>query len=330
MAFVMEFGTGFELGQMPLRAGVWSANVVLGTSGAHTGGYYVSTFGLGRYWRYIRPVPSAELYVSFWLRYGVVTPSANSFLLQDSAGSTLIGLRRNGNYLDVYVGSANVASGGVAFDNDWHHVQLHALIDNASGVVETIIDGIPDCNYSGDTQPGSETDIARLYAGRQTGVEGDYDDICWGSGGWPGDIRFDAVLLDGDDTQEWTPSEGTDHYALLDEVPASTDDFVSTIVDASDVYTLAPWDDTDGEGNVVKDPIAVTLWASARKEDGNHNDLLRLNMQDGVNSVAGDAETLLTNYENRWFFQVAAPDGGAWTKTKIDALLVGIDAEMET
>lgn len=332
MAFVMEFGTGFEMGQMPTRAGVFTwAGATVNTASPHSGTYSLSAGSLSQQWRVKCPAPAAEKYISVWVRAGSDRTGAWALQLLDADNNILVELERSGTNLHAFVGASQVATGTVDWDDlSYHHVQAHVVV-GAEGRIETIIDGIPDIDYSGDTQPGAKADITYMLHNKPHNVTGGWriDDFCFGTGGWPGDIRFDAVLLDGDDTVAWTPSTGTDNYALLDEVPPSSTDYVSTTVDASDLYTLAPWDDTDGSGNVVKDPIAVTLWVDARKEDGNYNDLLRLNMQDGGNTVQGGYETLLTSYEHRWFQRLLAPDDGEWTKAKIDALLVGIDAEME-
>jgi len=47
-----------------------------------------------------------------------------------------------------------------------------------------------------------------------------------------------------------------------------------------------------------------------------------------VNEVNNGGESLLTSYENRWFIRETAPDGGGWTKADVNALIVGIDADM--
>lgn len=327
MAFVMDFGTGFEMGFKPTRAGVMeTTGLTVQTDDKHTGSYSLgSIYNNQRFWAPLA-TDRSDVYASVWIKPNAADIPKIYFFYDLTV--TPVYLQYNGTYWDAYVKAVKVAEGTVATTHSaWQHVQVHVVIDDSVGVIETVVDGVPDISYAGDTQPGAEETIAYVVVHQYSKTRS--DDIAVGYGGWPGDIRFDAVLLDGDDTVAWTPSTGTDNYALLDEVPPSSTDYVSTTADASDLYTLAAWDDTDGSGNVVKDPIAVTLWVDARKEDGNYNDLLRLNMQDGVNTVTGDYETLLTSYEHRWLLRMAAPDGGEWTKAKIDALLVGIDADME-
>jgi len=329
MAFVMEWGTGWEIGHSIQRSG-WNENTrsVSTGAGAHTGVYGLQCGYLSSTWP-MAIIPGAEKYVSIWIKW---TAGQGYITFRDAAKTALVRFAKRDDYLDVYVGGVLVEQGLVAFDGGWHHLQLHFSIAEA-GVVETIVDGIPDISYAGDTRSGATNVATSVILGNNyTGGGGFFDDFCYGTGGWPGDIRFDPLYVTEDVEGEcgFTPSEGTDHYALVDEVPPASADYNYTLVDASDRYgTPGTWDDTDGLGNVVKDPLAVILWADARKQDGNTNDKLRLTQGDGVNEMTGEYESLLTSYENRWLLRDKAPDGGEWTTAKVRALILGVDAQME-
>jgi len=337
MAFTMEFGTGFEMGRLPIRAGsfYWSGSPFISTSGvsltsARTGSYCVR-LGTSTLVRMVRPSPSDEVYVSAWIQpnnYAKERSRIELWLDDD----TYITLRHDFTYWNAYVGDVLVASGAVATSVDvWQHVQIRVLLGGAGvGLIETVVDGISDIAYSGDTAGGASQITEVAVRSQGVGVTTYLDDICFGEGGWPGDVRFDPVYVSSDVQDDWEVEPAlSDHYAVVDEVPPDSDDFVYTQIDASDRYgTPGTWDDTDGSGNVVKDPIAVTVWVDVRKQDGNTDDKVRLAIGDGVNTVTGEYESLLTSYENRWFTRLKAPDGGEWTKAKINALILGIDAQM--
>ena len=52
-------------------------------------------------------------------------------------------------------------------------------------------------------------------------------------------VRVDTLLPTADETAEWTPSTGTSNYALVDEVPYATTDYVeSATLNARDLYLL--------------------------------------------------------------------------------------------
>ena len=337
MPFTMEFGTGFETGATngPLRSGIFSqGGAVMGTgANKHTGTYAIDCTSLSRFWKVAGLPPAGEKYLSLWAKVSSEALCSLAIQFQDAAAAVLVDLRRYGTKLDAYVGANLVANGVVDFDAaSFHHIQIHVLIaDGAAGVIETIIDGIPDIVYNGDTKPGASTNIEQVQLLVLNNTTGFYaDDFCFGAGGWPGDIRFDPVLLSADSAPlDWTPSTPGTHWSLIDETPPVSADYVYALTDVSDRYeTPGTWDDTDGMGNVVKDPIAVTVWADVRKQDGNTNDKLQISQKVGANEVVGGYETLLTSYENRWLMRVLAPDAAEWTLAKVNALIVGIDADM--
>lgn len=57
-----------------------------------------------------------------------------------------------------------------------------------------------------------------------------------------GDRRWEPITPTADLTyRQWTPSTGTDHYALIDEVPPNTTDYNSTYtVNAKDSFDVSP------------------------------------------------------------------------------------------
>jgi hypothetical protein len=339
MAFTMEFGTGWEVGAMLVKAGtITYTNPAdnyqrLATTVRHTGAYawlldpIVHTHDASI--RVTRPAPSNEIYISLWTRID----STDGRVIVQNGGSTLCMLQWVPTFWRLYVGSTQVAVGTVAVSaGTWQHLQAHFVIGEA-GLVETIVDGIPDITYSGNTQPGATDQITDVRLSSPSKYAKYYlDDFCFGTGGWPGDIRFDPVLVNGDVPEHcaWSPSAGADHYALVDERPPSSADYVYARADLGDRYTTpGTWDDTDGLGNVVKDPLAVVVWASARKQDGNQDDKLSLVQSDGSNEVAQAAGSLLTSYENRWYIRELAPDGGEWTTAKVNTLVIGLEADVE-
>jgi hypothetical protein len=329
MAFTMEFGTGFEMGQVPVRAGVLdNSGCTIESTTTHTGSYAAKATNYG--YTIVRS-GSTEVYVGAWVRFSAYLDRYPSIFMK-SGGTAIAELRWVDPHWDAYVGGVLVASGtvGVLLASTWCHVQIHFKCADA-GNFDTVIDGVPDITYPGDTKPAALDSIDEIqFKASGTTATIRMDDIAIGTGGWPGDIRFDAVLINGDSSAAWSRSTGADNYALLDEVPPSGVDYVYTTADAADLYTTpGTWDDTDGLGNVVKDPIAVTVWSDARKQDGNTDDKLSETITEGANTIQNASpESLLTSYENRWFTAFTAPDGTEWDKNHVNAMIVGIDADM--
>lgn len=292
---------------------------------SHTGNHGLKFFSGAFY--VIRSAAGSTLDLSVWcIPYDGSKPGRVSLYMADAGLVTLRYIQATRTW-DLYVGAASVASGTVATTaTAWQHLELRADI-GASGTFATRIDGVDDIDYSGSLIPTASDEIERVGL-VALGDYASWDDFVFGEGGWPGDLRIDPLAVTADSgTPEWTPSTGSDNYACVDDVPPSAD-YVYTDVDARDLYTLADWDDTDGGGNVIKDPIAVTTWVQTRKEDGTRDDTVRFLQSDGATEVQSAYTSLLTSYQNLHHLRVVQPGGGAWDKAAIDSLLVGIEADI--
>lgn len=323
MAFTPEFACGFEMGVVPLRAGEITAVAASAvTSQPHTGTYGCLLQTNHRVY-VVRASPSDTIDVGVWWRPASANGSGQIQLYR--AGSVWVDLRYAvGGHWDAYLDNALVASGTVltALSN-YQHVQLSVTL-GTTGSIRTIIEGIPDIEYSGDLGAGTLDALCVMCVGSGTHY---VDDLVFGEGGWPGDLRIDPLVVDGDDAVAWVPSGGGDNYADVDGIPPDAP-YVYTDVDGRDLYTLADWDDTDGAGTVVKDPLAVTVWAQVRKEDASVDDQFRLLQSDGANEVDSGYGSILSSYEHHGFMRLAAPGGGLWSKAEVDALRVGIEADL--
>jgi len=312
MAFMADFGTGWEHGAIPTQAGELTDTYSYSVSATnpHSGSYKLTSFSTsGRYCRSL-PTARSDLYMSIWV-YG----TAYSRVQFRSSDTNVIELRRDADgYWDAYVNNSKVADGSIAVNHGvWHRLSCHIVVSD-SGTIATKIDGIDDLSYSGDTLVSSYStiDAIRLYG--DTG----WDDFVVGSGGWPGDWRFAGLTVNSDVVAAWTPSTGTDNYACVDEVPASDTDYVSITSDATDQYGCSDFD--DDSGNRV--PGLVMAWAKVKKSDAGTDDKITLGLSDGVNNDDGSAQSVLTTYEYRYLAKNTAPDGGAWTDTDVDNLEV--------
>ena len=342
MAFTFEFGTGFEYGQVPIHASRLENGVDVGYSSLqaiqtvtpHTGVYAMTIWsnasGIPCEWRFVRTVAGSEIYVGVWFRQGAFV-SAETARIRIYVGANVIcDIRRprNGTMFDAYVGAGLVASGTVGtIPADWHHIQLHVLSHAVNGIIETRIDGVPDITYNGAVGGGDITKVAFMNSSNTSTI--DIDDLSIGTGDWPGDIRYELLPVNSDVSVAWTRSAGAVNWDLVDERPASTVDYVYASTDVSDRYgTPGTWDETDGLGTIVKDPIAVVAWANLHKVDGNLDDKIQLTMGDGVDEIVGGYQSLLTSREQRWYLSEVAPDAGAWTTVDVNALILGIDSDI--
>lgn len=318
-------GTGFEQGSILIVPSADVNNVdrvSISTTSVKTGTYALLLHDDPASWmRFAVSGSPSDYYVSVWCYpYEVFgTDQAMRIYVYLSDGNT-VGVRIDTTgYWDAFVGNTNVASGTIQTNNAWHHVQLHVIIADA-GTIETKIDGISDISYSGDTKPGAVTDIdyVYLYGGDQFD-DSVYDDLSLGTGGWPGDIRYEALLPNADTaTEQWDLSAGADSYALVDEVPPDDADYIYTGTDAKDtVVALADWDGTN------KTPQFTTAWVRAWKDEAAGHQVAVID-SDGTVTNVGSFQDLLTSATYLKKLMTTAPGGGAWTDADADNLQIGV------
>lgn len=319
MAFSMDFGTGFEMGDTDILDAQYKAYV---NATAHTGSYSIGPNDNGYAEFNVDGSPS-ELYIGVWCKRST---SQMYIYIRTSDGNVSLRLDTSNGVWDAYVDGVKVDDGAyVITPTNWHHVQIHIDIANAGGTFETKIDGVDDISFTGDTQPGTSTAIVAVRMSVSgTGQNSFYDDFCFGSGGWPGDIRFDPLFPDGDTaTINWDGSDGdqVNNYALIDEVPPSDADYVESQADGEqDKYDIEDWDDAN------KTPVAVILWARAKKDEAAAH-LLKLILDDGTEDVDA-GHNLQTSFDYVHRLDETKPSGGAWTDADIDGLEVGIESEI--
>jgi hypothetical protein len=316
---------GWEVGDIDgidwvtLGGGVGNGTVII-TGTPHTGSYSLRlyggqnpTFRTYRY-AYIAFTAQSEVYVSFWIH-----PS--TCYNQNQLGKILLGaaitLDLEYTHWDLH-GPAGTTVGTRTISSGWHHIQIHLIKHATDGIFTTHINGIQDINFTGNTGAGTVNYLG-LFCDSGGSKQHSYlylDDMVIQTGDWPGDVRIEPLLLNGDDAVQWTRSAGGDNYALVDEVPPSDADYVYSETDGhKDLYTLADFDTAD------KTPVFVVQWCRAKKDEAAAHQA-KLVLDDGTESV-GDAEDLDTSYVSLQRIHETKPSGGVWTDAALDALKTG-------
>jgi len=156
-----------------------------------------------------------------------------------------VAIQFDGQRWDAYVGAAKVADGNVVVGAEWHQVCVKFSIADA-GSIQTWVDGVADINYSGDTQPDATDQISyyRMFSAPWgSGLYVYMDNVVVGYGDYPGELVPEWKAVNGDTaTIDWTPTPGPTHSTALDEVPASSTDYIETATNAlQDKLELANW-----------------------------------------------------------------------------------------
>lgn len=170
-----------------------------------------------------------------------------------SAGTRMLGFTFNtdrtiGAYRDsTLLGSS--ATNTIPATNTWFTLEIECVIHDTTGSVKVYCDGTLILNLTGvDTRNGTPTTVDnwRTNPAATTIGSTDWDDLyIIDSATKPADVyRIETVAVNADGaTLNWTPSTGTDHYAVVDELPVSTTDYLQTStlndVDELEVGTLS-------------------------------------------------------------------------------------------
>lgn len=335
---------GFEEGSLDVFNGGTYNSPVIGTTNPRSGSrcFDCSTGGFGRWGTIVVPVLS-ELYIRVAVRSASVFPGPSyldftRFLsLHDSGNGLQLVFRFNEvGLLQVLRASTLLAtaSSKPVTPNKWYCIEVRALIDNTNGIVQCKVDGTQVIDYSGDTQATSNANVQSIKVGQLSGDVNAtrflFDDTAindtTGSvqNSWPGDgaVLFLAPNGNGNYSQ-LTGSDGNqvDNYALVDEVPPSTDDYVqSETVDQRDTYALA---DLPGDYDTPVLVQAVAYAAMAAAGEGN----IKLTVRSGTTDSDDAADQSLgTSYAYYYgdVKYVDPADNGAWTPARVNALEAGV------
>lgn len=318
---------GFETGDL-LDLSTYAGPAAASTTQKYTGGY--SLYLVNATANITIPTPGDVLYVSlFWYPTSLNGPvrlwyfkgNADDNLLEfGTSGSLQARLTRNNTELAV--------STQTPFTVDtWHHIEFYVYIADSGGRGVMKINGVTVIDYTGDTKPGTPSNVYILYLYGGTSVAHYTDDIIINDDGgsapdntYPGRVRLFPLRPSGAGSYtQWDASAGS-NYDCVNEVPASSSDYVYTTVDNEiDSYAL---DNLSGlpSGATFKSVIVV---AEALLDSGSKK--LALGVRSGSTDSFGSDKTIgvsyLPYYER---FTTDPADSNPWTESDINALEVAI------
>jgi hypothetical protein len=206
----------------------------------------------------------------------------------------------------------------------WVTIEIEIVVDDTAGRVTFYMEGekiVEAVNV--DTRNGLTTTIDRLSIGyglnNTTGSGAHtWDDIVvTDSATKPANaVRVPTQYPDADGaTLNLVPSTGTSHFAMVDETPASTTDYLQ----GSSVGEL----DEIGVGNMVKSPasiLAVQASAYAAKTDATARSIALGVKSGGVVSEAAAYALVTTGGRTNHLLNADPATAAAWTEAGVNAL----------
>jgi len=219
----------------------------------------------------------------------------------------------------------------------WYHFQLKVILENApNGAYELKIDGTTDVSGSSvdlselSTNEGADSIGFKLDAQFATAVNVDIDDIIMNdstgtaNNTFSGDGIVRGELPDSDGTHsEWTPSTGSDHYALVDDSDTSPSD--SDFVSAESDNLRDLW----GYGAITKikdDNAAIQINTYAAMQSSGSRDFKHY-MESNGTETEGSTTFTLSDVAWNCFSEVVEEDPdttAAWTASGLNAAEFGI------
>lgn len=232
------------------------------------------------------------------------------------------------------------SAAGVMTSGAWQYLEVRIVLHDTSGVVQVRRNGQQVINASGlDTKNGgtkSVIDSISLWMTTNTNGAADtyFDDMYVlnavdgtstqgaANNTFLGDCRVETSVATSDSTPlQWTPSTGTSHFALVDEIPSNDADYLSSA--SSGLIDM--WGVTDLSD---ADQLVYGLQLSGRASkstSGTRTVKFRIDSN-------GTAETFSEHFPSTgytlWYEMLNNdPDGNiAWTAAKVNSLLVGIES----
>jgi hypothetical protein len=208
MAFTPVFGTGFEYGNVPTYSGRFVSSGSVSSGNAHTGTYAlgVNTPLGAQYFQYTLESGLSDFALGLWMKKSSFNAGYWELRCYTEDNHTFA-FRNNGSTTyDLYIDGVLKASGlQTANLAAYHNIQAWISISD-SGFVKMRLDGNDSINLSMDTKFDAGTSgINRVQFYFASGSLLHYfDDFVVGTGGWSGDVRFDALLPISDSAeQDW-------------------------------------------------------------------------------------------------------------------------------
>lgn len=325
------FTTGLETAGDPARTftSVTHGDVTIKSTQARTGTYSLELEAYqfdNRYASQTISPTGAEVFIGFGLRH----PTSHLLRLFQTDGLTMTKLE-NTNELRFAVNAGNYDTSISLIANTWYWIEVRIVRSATVGVLQVRVDGNLEIDEENiDTGAGNPTYV-RWVARDLNGSDGHLsyaDDIVVNdtAGGsdntWPGDRKLEPLVVDASgDESDWSlsPDGGESDWEDVDEVPATDDtDYLHHDTDTEEfLLNLPAWTGTN------KVPQKVHVWAVARREGADAADEIMLSAKQGGTTVVSDGIALTTSYLNYRYTRDVAPDGGAWSDAKIDALQIG-------
>jgi hypothetical protein len=239
-----------------------------------------------------------------------------------------IQLRPDGTLRAVRGGSTVLATSSYALSTGtWYWIEAKVVVDNSVGSVVVRVNGATRINATGlDTQNTANPTANGFAINSGSSVNTLFGDLIFRNGADAASF-YDDSIVEADSPDEdgfysdWTPSVGTDHYAVVDETAPNTADFLAATTPGNRDSFLFP--DIAVPVGTIR---AIQLTVAAEKDDGTTREIELFARESGTDYDSGVTEALnVTNtyYSFPWLTNPST--GLAWTEAEANAFEAGME-----
>lgn len=225
---------------------------------------------------------------------------------------------------------ASESGASLATINTFHYLEIKATLHDTTGTVEVRVDGraTPVISFSGDTKnAGTKTGFDTFALDESTGaVQKAWDDIyvCNGAGtvnnDFLGDVRIDTLFPISDGANNGLSlSTGSSHFALVDEVPANTTDYVFQNTDG----TKDTWGYADTATVGIVKGVQVNTWT--QKSDAGAKAFRPVVRHSGVDYAGVDVALGVGFAGYQQVYETNPGTSAAWSTAEVNAAEFGAE-----
>lgn len=262
-----------------------------------------------------------------YLRNSTYAVSTNLATMSSTTGDNIRLLLTTANGLQLVQGSTTIyeTSPGFMVNGAWYYFELSCVLaTGATGSWELRANG--QTLGSGSSVRTAGTNVSFSQIGVNRGAQTVYvDDIYVDdtAGQFKGEVSIIALTPNGNGTySQLVGSDGnsTDNYLLVDDVPASSADYVgSATAGQKDTYTMT--DLPSGTGNI----LAVRALFNAAKSNANLKKYRYVLRSGGSDQTGSDVFLGGTYAESGEILTQSPFTASAWTESEINGMEVGFE-----
>lgn len=198
-----------------------------------------------------------------------------------------------------------------------HLIEAYVKLSDTVGRIVVKLNGIVEIDYTGDTMPGTDSQMNKVLLGMNRGSQY-VDDFVVRTDDYPGDVRVGGKAVNGTGTtNDFTPSSGTINDCLSDGSDATYG--YSNTPDAVQLCTKSAITES------IDSIQAMQLISSARYQGTSLIKNLQLGVRSGGNNYFSSDKVLPTDFgvDLTHILETDPADSAALTVAKIDSMEIG-------